>query len=99
MNLAADPTPIRPEDFGPNGPFDPTPKEATELLGYLAWSVTAAAVAGLMVVGIQMSLQLRRGEMGEGATYFRGAVFVLGACVLGVTAGPLVEFVVSPFLL
>ncbi|MEE1940978.1 hypothetical protein V1L54_16465 [Streptomyces sp. TRM 70361] len=95
---AASPASIRPEDFGPNGPFNPSP-QAEQLLGYLAWCVSAAAVAGLIIVGLQMAMQLRRGEMGEGATYFRGAFFVLGACVLGVTAGPIVQFVVSPYLL
>ncbi|MES4886068.1 hypothetical protein ABVB69_37045 [Streptomyces sp. NPDC000349] len=86
------------QDFGPNGQFDPNP-QASELLGNLAWMVTAAAVAGIIVVGIQMAMQLRRGEMGEGATYFRGLVIVLGSCVLGVSAGPLVNFVVTPYLL
>ncbi|WP_329473058.1 hypothetical protein OIE75_32320 [Streptomyces sp. NBC_01723] len=85
-------------DFGPNGQFDPNP-QASELLGNLAWMVTAAAVAGIIVVGIQMALQLRRGEMGEGATYFRGLVIVLGSCVLCVSAGPLVNFVIMPYLL
>ncbi|WP_314411274.1 hypothetical protein [Streptomyces sp. DSM 40484] len=78
--------------------FDPDPQGST-LLGYLAWTVTAAAVGGIMVVGIQMALQLRRGEMGEGATYFRGLAIVVGACVLGLTAGPLVEFVIKPYVL
>ncbi|MET4927062.1 hypothetical protein P3L51_32700 [Streptomyces sp. PSRA5] len=69
------------------------------LLEYLAWSVTAAAVAGVIVIGIQMALQLRRGEMGEGATHFRGLAIILGCCILAVTAGPLVDFVIEPYLL
>ncbi|MGK3944970.1 hypothetical protein [Streptomyces sp. RP5T] len=102
MYFAADPTPtstsFKPEDYGPNGSFNPgTP--ADELLGYFAWSVTAAAVAGLMIIGIQMSLRLRHGEMGEGATYYRGGFIIMGACVLGVSAGPLISWVVKPFLL
>ncbi|MFJ2833064.1 hypothetical protein ACIPC1_36870 [Streptomyces sp. NPDC087263] len=95
------PTPTRelidPATFGPNGAFDPT-DQTKILLGNLTWIVTACAVAGLMTVGIQMAMQLRRGEMGEGATYFRGAFFVVGACVIGSTAGPLVNFVLVPLL-
>jgi hypothetical protein len=100
MRLAPnpDPTGVSPSDFGPNGSFDPT-AQGVPLLSLLAWGVTATAIAGLLIVGIQMSLQLRRGEMGEGATYFRGAFFVMLGCVLATTAGPLVEFVISPFLL
>lgn len=63
-----------------------------ELLGYLAWGATAAGVAGILIVGMQLALQLRRSEPGEGATYFRGLVYVLLACVLASTAGPIVEF-------
>jgi hypothetical protein len=87
-----------PGDFVPNGEFDPNP-QASELLGYFAWIVTAGAVAGVIVVGTQMALQLRRGEMGEGATHFRGLAIILGACILGICAGPLVNFVITPYLL
>ncbi|MFD3482620.1 hypothetical protein [Streptomyces sp. NPDC058665] len=85
-------------EYGPNGDFDPDP-EAGELLGNLAWLVTAAAVAGVIFIGIQMAMRLRAGEMGEGATYFRGVVIILGSCVLGVAAGPLVNYVIWPYLL
>ncbi|MEU0127045.1 hypothetical protein [Streptomyces sp. NPDC006289] len=90
MNLA--------DEFAPNGKFDPNP-QASELLGNFAWVVTAAAVAGVIVIGTQMALQLRRGEMGEGATHFRGFAIVMGACILGMTAGPLVNYVIHPYLL
>ncbi|MGW7514264.1 hypothetical protein ACWGJ2_01555 [Streptomyces sp. NPDC054796] len=73
--------------------------KAGELLQYLAWIVSACAVGGIIVVGSQMALQLRRGEPGEGANYFRGLVIVMGACILGATAGPLVEFVIQPYLI
>lgn len=78
-------------------PFVPPPAytpvgEAGELLGLLAWCVTAAGVAGLLIVGIQMAVQLNRGTPGEGAEYFRGLVMVAFACVLGASAGPLVMF-------
>ncbi|MEV8335920.1 hypothetical protein OG211_20245 [Streptomyces niveus] len=93
MNLAAPD-----EDFGPKGQFDPNP-QAGVLLEYLAWSVSAAAVAGVMFIGVQMAMQLRHGEMGAGTTHFRGLVLVMVACILCISAGPLVEFVVQPYLL
>lgn len=85
-------------EYGPNKKFVPGP-EAGQLLGYLAWLVTAAAVAGVIVIGIQMAMRLRAGEMGEGATYFRGIVIILGSCILGASAGPLVNYVIWPYLL
>ncbi|MER8069084.1 hypothetical protein ABTZ59_12405 [Streptomyces sp. NPDC094034] len=101
MNLADDPRTVYEPgeaEYGPSGNFDPAP-EAGLLLGNLAWLVTAAAVAGVIIIGVQMAMRLRAGEMGEGATYFRGIVFVLGSCVLVSTAGPLVNFVIWPYLL
>ncbi|MEV8340114.1 hypothetical protein [Streptomyces niveus] len=94
MNLASPP----PRDFGPQGDFDPNP-QAGQLLEYIAWSVTAAAVAGVMFIGVQMAMQLRAGEMGAGTAHFRGLVFVMLACILCLSAGPLVEFIVQPYLL
>ncbi|EST26561.1 hypothetical protein [Streptomyces niveus] len=94
MNLASPPA----RDFGPQGNFDPNP-QGGQLLEYLAWSVTAAAVAGVMFVGVQMAMQLRYGEMGAGSVHFRGLVLVMIACILCISAGPLVEFVVQPYLL
>ncbi|MGI5347336.1 hypothetical protein ACQEU8_03985 [Streptomyces sp. CA-250714] len=71
-------------------PYKPT-VEADGLLGLLAWGASAAGVFGLIVVGMQMAAQLRRGEMGEGATYFRGFFFVVVASIVATTAGPIVE--------
>lgn len=94
MNLASPP----PTTFEPQGEFDPNP-QASVLLGYLGWSVTAAAVAGVMFIGVQMAMQLRYGEMGAGSAHFRGLVLVMIACILCLSAGPLVEYVVQPYLL
>ncbi len=41
---------------------------------------------------MQMALQLRRGDPGEGGEHFRGVFFVVLACVIATTAGPLVTF-------
>lgn len=73
------------------GTFDPG-ADADFLLGVLAWSASAAGVAGVVITGMLMALQLRRGEMGEGASYMRGLFFVLAGCVLAATAGPIVQF-------
>ncbi|MFI2350836.1 hypothetical protein ACH492_28170 [Streptomyces sp. NPDC019443] len=71
--------------------FTPGP-EADELLGILAWCSSAAGVAGVITVGMMMALQLRRGDPGEGGEHFRGLFFVMLACVLASTAGPIVNF-------
>ncbi|MGW4088095.1 hypothetical protein ACWEGS_34320 [Streptomyces sp. NPDC004822] len=73
------------------GTFDPG-ADADALLEILGWCASAAGVAGVITVGTQMALQLRRGEPGEGAFHFRSLSIVLGACVLAATAGPVVSF-------
>lgn len=69
--------------------FNPDP-EAGQVLGILAWCASAAGVGGLIVVGIRMSLQLRRGDPGEGGEHFRGVFYIALGCLLAATAGPLV---------
>ncbi|MFE2041331.1 hypothetical protein ACFXAZ_10440 [Streptomyces sp. NPDC059477] len=71
--------------------FDPGPAADT-ILNTFAWCASAAGVFGLLVVGINMSLQLRRGEPGEGGEHFRGAFFVGLASLIATTAGPLVSY-------
>ncbi|WP_235460296.1 hypothetical protein [Streptomyces olivochromogenes] len=73
------------------GAYNP-PAGAGTILGILAWCATAAGVAGLLVVGISMAVQLNRGEPGEGGTHFRGIFFVTLGCLVASTAGPLVAF-------
>ncbi|MEV5646078.1 hypothetical protein AB0L67_39215 [Streptomyces flaveolus] len=65
---------------------------AHTIINTLAWCATAAGVFGLMVVGINMAAQLNRGEPGEGGAHFRGAFFVTLACLITMTAGPIVTF-------
>lgn len=73
--------------------FDPGAGGETQtLLGLLAWCASAAGVFGLLVVGMQMALQLRRGDPGEGGEHFRGVFYVTLACLVATTAGPLVSF-------
>ncbi|MGW3283884.1 hypothetical protein ACWDR3_04455 [Streptomyces sp. NPDC001002] len=71
--------------------YEPT-WEADYLINLLAWCATACGVAGLIIVGIQMSIQLNRGEPGEGASHFRGFFFVTLGCLVATSAGPLVSF-------
>ncbi|MEI5523934.1 hypothetical protein WB401_18870 [Streptomyces brasiliscabiei] len=60
------------------------------VLNILAWVVTAAGVCGLMIVGSRMAVSLRSGEGDEHLSQF---AMVMGACVIGATAGPIVGFV------
>jgi hypothetical protein len=62
------------------------------LINLLAWCVTAASVAGLIITGVNMALQMRRGEPGEFSEHWRGFLYVGAACVLGMTAAPIVEY-------
>jgi hypothetical protein len=59
------------------------------VLNLLAWLVTAAAVAGLILVGSRMAIAVRTGDVEE---HLREFLMVMGACVIGATAGPLVGF-------
>ncbi|MFJ6742941.1 hypothetical protein ACIQOU_29120 [Streptomyces sp. NPDC091279] len=96
-----DPGHVNPSTLIPQGGFDPTVRGtggeagALDLLGYLMWGVSAAAVAGVIIIGTQLALQLRRGEPGEGATYFRGLFFVLGGCVVAISAFSIVDFLIG----
>ncbi|MFY1682936.1 hypothetical protein [Micromonospora sp.] len=87
---AAAPSPL--PAFQPPPPYNPAGGAADDLLNLLAWGVSAAGVAGLLILGISMAIQLNRGVPGEMSDHFRGAVFVAMGCVLGATAGPLVMF-------
>ena len=76
-------------------PYHPTgeAKESLDdLLSWLAYGASAAGVLGIIIVGTNMALQLRHGEMGEGASHFRGFFIVMIASVLATTAAPLVQW-------
>ncbi|MDX3586995.1 hypothetical protein OG920_27060 [Streptomyces europaeiscabiei] len=64
--------------------------ELNYVLNILAWLVTAAGVCGLLIVGSRMAVSLRSGEGDEHLTQF---AMVMGACIIGATAGPIVGFV------
>ncbi|MEU2339880.1 hypothetical protein ABZ608_41210 [Streptomyces sp. NPDC013172] len=71
--------------------FDPG-ADADSVLGILAWCASAAGVAGVIITGTLLALQLRHGVPGEGAEYMRGLFYVIVGCVLATTAGPIVQF-------
>lgn len=73
------------------GTFNPG-ADADKILGILAWCGSAAGVAGVIITGIHMALQLRHGEMGEGSRPLRSLFIVMGACVIIATAGPIISF-------
>ncbi|KIF69145.1 hypothetical protein HY68_11975 [Streptomyces sp. AcH 505] len=66
------------------------PTDANTILGLLSWCASACGVGGLIIVGMQMALQLRRGEPGEGGAHFRGVFYIVLSCLIATTAGPLV---------
>lgn len=68
--------------------FDTTP--ARDLLSLMAWCASAAGVGGLIIVGIKMAVQLRRGDPGEGGEHYRGVFYVVLACLVATTAGPII---------
>ncbi|MEU7314813.1 hypothetical protein [Streptomyces sp. NPDC007083] len=90
--LLDDEPPFDPETMPTYSPTGKTAANADALLNWLAWGASVAGVLGLIIVGTQLSLQLRRGDMGEGASYFRGLFIVLVASVIATTAGPIVEW-------
>jgi hypothetical protein len=73
------------------GPPPGVTKELDYVLNMIAWLVTAAGVAGLLIVGTRMALAVKSGDAEEHLSQF---LIVLGACVIGATAGPIVGFVI-----
>ncbi|MER6212960.1 hypothetical protein ABT213_02760 [Streptomyces sp. NPDC001674] len=62
------------------------------ILGWMAWLVSAAGILGVLIVGSRMAMALRSGTGDEHLTQL---ATVLGACVIGATAGPIVAFLLS----
>lgn len=63
-----------------------------DVLGWMAWLVSVAGVFGVLIVGSRMAIALRAGNGDEHLTQL---ATVLGACIIGATAGPLVAFFLS----
>lgn len=76
----------------PNPGTGVAPPGAAKFLTVLqwgAWLVTAACVAGIFIVAGSMAVRHRRGDGGAEAA--GGLVWVLVACVLVSSAGPIVN--------
>ncbi|WP_406079036.1 hypothetical protein [Micromonospora sp. NBC_00858] len=83
--------------FDPGSAADENGQRADlTLLNLLAWCVTAAGVAGLLVVGTNMALQLHRGVMGFGSSFARRVFLIVMSCFLAMAAGPIVQFLNIP---
>ncbi|AZM76204.1 hypothetical protein D1J63_15390 [Streptomyces sp. KPB2] len=67
-------------------------RELDTVLGWMAWLVTCAGVAGLIIVGTRMALAVKTGDVEE---HLREFLMVMGACVIGASAGPLVSFLLN----
>lgn len=65
---------------------------AMKIIDFLSYMVSACGVVGIILTGISLALQLKHGEPGEFAGYLRGAVWVFGACILALSAGPVIGF-------
>ncbi|MFF1652212.1 hypothetical protein [Streptomyces sp. NPDC058255] len=72
-----------------DGPPAGVATQLNYVLNIIAWLVTAAGVAGLMIVGSRMAFAVKTGDGDEHLSQF---LTVMGACVIGATAGPIVGF-------
>lgn len=61
--------------------------KVTTILGWVAWSVTALCVAGLLMVAGRMAISHHRGE---GSQHMTGLAYVAFACILVGAASGLV---------
>lgn len=84
-------------------PYDPESAKSSNgksaqmnLLNVVAWCVTAAGVTGLIVVGMQMALQIRRGVPGALAEIRQEIIIVAASCILAMTVGPVVSYIAIP---
>jgi len=59
------------------------------LMDIVAWSATCACVAGIAIVAAMMAVSHHRGTGGQ---HFASLGYVMAACVLIGTAGPIVQF-------
>jgi peptidoglycan/LPS O-acetylase OafA/YrhL len=59
------------------------------LMDIVAWGATSACVVGIAIVATMMAISHHRGMGGQ---HFASLGYVMGACILIGTAGPLVQF-------
>jgi hypothetical protein len=61
------------------------------LMDIVAWGATCACVVGIAIVAAMMAVSHHRGTGGQ---HFASLGYVMAACVLIGTAGPIVQFLV-----
>jgi hypothetical protein len=90
-------TPINSVKFSPPA-IDPytintnSDRAVSKLLDFMAWLVSAAAVTGTLITAAAMASQVRRGSLEERTEYVKHLAFVLVACLLATTAGPIIAW-------
>jgi hypothetical protein len=65
--------------------------QAQLILDIIAWSATAACVAGVLITAALMAISHHRGM---GSEHFGSLGKVMTACILVATAGPIVQWLV-----
>jgi peptidoglycan/LPS O-acetylase OafA/YrhL len=96
MRAAAAPSPAATPQ-GSGGIYNPgtgqVPSDLADrvhlLMDIVAWTATSACVVGIAIVATMMAVQHHRGMGGQ---HFSSLGYVLAACVLIATAGPIVQF-------
>jgi peptidoglycan/LPS O-acetylase OafA/YrhL len=63
--------------------------QAHLLMDIVAWSATCACVVGIAIVAAMMAISHHRGTGGQ---HFASLGYVMAACILIGTAGPIVQF-------
>lgn len=61
------------------------------LMDIVAWAATSACVVGIAIVATMMAISHHRGM---GSQHFASLGYVMAACVLIGTAGPIVQFLI-----
>jgi hypothetical protein len=95
--MAAKPSPAATPAGGGSGVYNPGTGQAPQnlvsqvhlLMDIVAWAATSACVVGVAIVATMMAVSHHRGMGGQ---HFASLGYVMAACVLIGTAGPLVQF-------
>ncbi len=95
--MAAIPAPAATPAGGGSGVYNPgigqAPANLTGqvhlLMDIVAWAATSACVVGVAIVAAMMAVSHHRGMGGQ---HFASLGYVMAACVLIGTAGPIVQF-------
>jgi hypothetical protein len=89
--MAATPTPAGGGIYNPGIGSAPSglTSQVHLLMDIVAWGATSACVVGVAIVATMMAVSHHRGMGGQ---HFASLGYVMAACILIGTAGPLVQF-------